>query len=96
MLNLVRNPWLAALVLFALGAGLLAATLKALGLETFPLLFGIVTGAGLVTALERLRARRHARRAAGRARSRASGDTPVTRAYDLRQDRSTDKQRWPM
>ena len=93
----LRSPWIAGIVLMALGAALMIAALGALGFDTAPLVFGLLIGAGLVTAGRRLRAHRRARRTPGRPRPRVlAGGKVVTRSYDLRQDSSTDNQRWLM
>jgi uncharacterized membrane protein YfcA len=60
-----------------------------LGPDAWVFVLGAALGAGAVLVLLRVRARPRAR--AGRGRRRRPPE-----AYDLRRDRSTDGQRWPM
>jgi hypothetical protein len=78
----------AGLVLLAVSAALGALLGSLLGPRAWMFFAGAALGAGLVLVL-RLRARR-------RTSGRRSRPTRAPKEYDLRRDRSTDGQRWPM
>jgi hypothetical protein len=90
----LRNPWIVALVLGGAALGLIGA-LALSELYVLPLLAGLAVGAGLVTLRVRREERRRQR---GRRRSSSTSPRarPITHGYDLREDRTTDSQRWIM
>jgi Flp pilus assembly protein TadB len=93
-----RSPALAA-AFFSLGAGALLLSLaRAAHLPLLPLAAGLVSGALIAWITLRGRLRRKRERNAPRSlRNKVlAGGRPLTGAYDLAQDKSTDGQRWLM
>jgi peptidoglycan/LPS O-acetylase OafA/YrhL len=96
--SLRRSRTLAALLLLALGLGLMFPVARLTDLPLFPLALGLACGVVLVVLADRLRRRRKAREPETRvSRVRVlPGGKSVGRNYDLAKDRSTDGQRWLM
>ena len=96
--SLPRSRTAAALVLLAVGLGLMLPVARLTDLPLFPLALGLASGVALVVLADRLRRRREAREPENRAsRLRVlPGGRSLGRNYDLAKDRSTDGQRWLM
>jgi predicted PurR-regulated permease PerM len=96
--SLRRSRTVAALLLLALGLGLMFPVARLVGLPLLPLALGLSCGVALAVLADRLRRRRKAREPETRpSRVRVlPGGKTVSRNYDLAQDRSTDGQRWLM